>query len=76
MLQGPFGEIVRANRAAESILGLTIDQLQGRRSVDPRWQAIHPDGSPFPGETHPAMVTLRTGEPQRGDVVVFEDPGS
>lgn len=31
--------------------------------MDPRWRAVHEDGSPFPGETHPAMVTLRTGLP-------------
>jgi len=31
---------------------LTIDQMQGRLSVDPRWRAIHQDGSDFPGERH------------------------
>jgi PAS domain S-box-containing protein len=36
--------------------------MQGRTSVDPRWRAIHPDGSDFPGETHPAIRALRTGE--------------
>ena len=24
---------------------------------------MHEDGSPFPGEMHPPMVTLRTGQP-------------
>lgn len=66
VVQGFDGEILAANPAAERILGLTLDQLQGRRSVDPRWQAIHPDGRPFPGEEHPAMVALHTGEPVRG----------
>jgi PAS domain S-box-containing protein len=56
------GEIVSCNPAAEAILGLTRDQMTGRNALDPRWQAIHEDGSPFPGETHPVMVTLRTGE--------------
>ena len=57
------GTIVSCNPAAERILGLSFEQLAGLRSVDPRWHAIHEDGSPFPGEDHPAMVTLRTGEP-------------
>ena len=60
--QNESGEIISANPAAERILGLTLDQMQGRTSVDPRWRAIHEDGSDFPGETHPAMVALKTGE--------------
>jgi PAS domain-containing protein len=35
----------------------------GRTALDPRWRAIHEDGSPFPGETFPVAVTLRTGRP-------------
>ena len=33
---------------------------------DADWNAIHPDGSPFPGETHPVLVALATGEPIHG----------
>ena len=57
------GAIIAANQAAGRLLGLTLDQMQGRTSMDPRWRAIHEDGTPFPGETHPAMVALRTGQP-------------
>jgi PAS domain S-box-containing protein len=57
------GSIGESNAAAERILGLSAEQLMGRTPHDPRWCAIHEDGSPFPGETHPPMVTLRTGEP-------------
>jgi len=57
------GSIGSCNAAAERILGLSAEQIMGRTSHDPRWQAIHEDGSPFPGETHPPMVTLRTGQP-------------
>ena len=61
--QDADGKIILANPAAENILGLTIDQMQGRVSMDPRWKAIHEDKSNFPGEKHPAMVSLRTGQP-------------
>jgi|GEM_PF-1386707 len=60
--QDAAGQIISANPAAERILGLTLDQMQGRTSIDPRWRAIHEDGSDFPGDTHPAMVALRTGK--------------
>ena len=60
--QNRRGEILSANKSAQHILGLTLDQMQGLTSIDPRWGSIHLDGSPFPGDTHPAMVTLRTGK--------------
>ncbi|NJM46617.1 MAG: PAS domain S-box protein [Alkalinema sp. RU_4_3] len=63
MLQDAQGQILTCNRSAETILGLTEAQMMGRSSLDPRWQTIHEDGSPFPGSDHPSMVTLRTGRP-------------
>ncbi|WP_041779427.1 PAS domain S-box protein [Belliella baltica] len=63
------GTIIRANSAAEKILGLTFDQMIGRTSVDPRWHSIHEDGTSFPGDQHPAMITLRTGEPIKNKVM-------
>lgn len=63
VLQLADGSIQAGNMACERILGLTAEQLMGRTSVDHPWQSIHEDGSPFPGETHPAMVALRTGKP-------------
>lgn len=56
VLQQADGQITACNASAESILGLTAQQLQELTSVDPRWQAIYEDGSPFPGKLHPAMV--------------------
>ncbi len=60
--QNASGEIISANPAAERVLGLTLDQMQGRISIDPRWQAVHEDGSDFPGEEHPSMIALKTCE--------------
>ncbi len=60
--QAADGRIISANPAAERILGLSLDQMQGRTSLDPRWRAIHEDGSDFPGDTHPAMAALKTGK--------------
>ena len=63
------GRIVAANPAAERILGLTVEQMQGRTPFDPRWKAVRADGSDFPGQDHPATVALRTGLPVRGVVM-------
>ncbi|MFC2072191.1 PAS domain S-box protein [Chloroflexota bacterium] len=72
--QDTKGSITNANPAAERCLGLTLDQMQGRTSIDPRWKSIHEDGSDFPGETHPAMVSLRTGNPVRNVVMGVFNP--
>jgi PAS domain S-box-containing protein len=69
VFQDKEGKIVEANAAAETVLGLTREELLGRASVDPNWRAVHEDGAPFPGEQHPAMVTLRTGQPNRNQVM-------
>ncbi len=44
-------------------MGLTYNQLLGKDSFDPRWKALHEDGSPFVPEDHPSMISLRTGKP-------------
>ncbi|GAA0510966.1 PAS domain S-box protein [Deinococcus depolymerans] len=61
-VQAPDSRILLVNSAAPDILGLSAEQLTGRDSLDPRWQAIHPDGRPFPGDTHPSRVALQTGK--------------
>ncbi len=60
--QDANGKIIFANPAAEGVLGLTLDQMTGRTSMDPRWKAVQEDGSDFSGESHPAMVALKTGK--------------
>ncbi len=61
VMQEPSGAITWCNPAAERILGLSSDQLRGLTSVHPGWRAVRRDGTPFPGEEHPAMEALRTG---------------
>lgn len=67
--QRPDGSIFLCNQAALDILGLTEDQIMGRTSMDEQWYAVHEDGSPFPGQTHPAMVSLRTGKSVTGVIM-------
>ncbi len=74
VLHGPDGVIVQSNPAAERILGLSADQLAGRQSIDPQWRTMHEDGTPFPGEGHPAMVALRTGASVRNVMMGVHKP--
>ena len=67
--QDTDGRVISANPAAERILGVSIKDMQGRTSHDPKWEAIHEDGSLFHGDEHPAMVAMRTGEPVSGVIM-------
>jgi len=69
VLQYANGTIGACNPSAERILGLSAEQMMGWTLIDPDWQLIHEDGSPFPAETHPAICTLRTGQ-SYADVVM------
>jgi len=68
------GKIISANPSAQRILGLSLDQMQGRTSTDPRWRAIHADGSDFHGSEHPAMLALKTGKPIEDVLMGVHDP--
>jgi PAS domain S-box-containing protein len=70
------GKIVAANAAAGRILGVAGENVVGRTPNDPRWRPVHEDGSPFPGETHPAMVSLRTGKPVESVVMGVWNPAT
>ncbi|MEG4420858.1 diguanylate cyclase, partial [Microcoleus sp. LAD1_D5] len=63
ILQLANGQITTCNASAERIIGLTPEQMMGRTSRDLEWRIVQEDGSPFPSEQHPAMITLRTGKP-------------
>jgi len=63
VVQDDSGRIIDCNPAAEALLGLCREQLLGLASIDPRWRALDHEGRDLPGEQHPAMRTLRSGQP-------------
>ncbi|MGG6267042.1 PAS domain S-box protein [Leptolyngbya sp. AN03gr2] len=74
VLQLADGSIQACNTVAEKFLGFTLAQMQGCHYIDCPWQTIRTDGSPFPGDSHPPMVALRTGQPVTGEVMGVYQP--
>ncbi len=66
-----------ANPAALRILGLSMAEMVGTSTVDPRWRAIREDGSELPVSEYPSTLSLRSGEPVRNVImgVVVPDRG-
>ena len=68
------GYIFDTNPAAQLILGLTLEQMQGRSTIHPEWKATHEDGSDFAEEEHPTMKALRTGKEVKDVVMNVYNP--
>lgn len=74
VFQNVDGHIISANPAAERILGVPLEEMLGRTSDTPEWEAIREDASPLPGQEHPSMVALRTGERVKDVVMGVYNP--
>ncbi len=74
VLQLADGSIQACNPRAQELLGMTAEQMQGNTSINCPWQTVREDGSDFPGETHPAMVALQTGQPCSNIIMGFYQP--
>jgi PAS domain S-box-containing protein len=71
MYRNSKGQIISVNPAAEKILGLPFEKMNGRGSIDPRWHAVHEDGTLYTEETYPALHALKSGKEQHGIVGYF-----
>jgi PAS domain S-box-containing protein len=63
ILADDHGIIRACNASAERILGVSAGHLLQRSLHDPNWKIIHEDGSPYPADRYPILVTLQTGKP-------------
>ena len=74
VLHDASARITYFNEMALELLGLSREQLLGKTSLDLSWNVIHDDGSPFPGDTHPAVMALATRRPVRDVVMGVYNP--
>lgn len=75
VVQGVDGVAIEANRAAEELLGLTLDQMRDMRGNARGWRAYRRDGSVIDWADHASMRALATNEPQRGYEMGVDGPG-
>jgi PAS domain S-box-containing protein len=67
--------MIACNKSGYEILGLTKEDILGKRISGNLMKAIRVDGTSFPSEQLPAMVSLLTGFPQRNVIVGLEKEG-
>jgi PAS domain S-box-containing protein len=74
LVQDAEGRIVASNPAARSILGLEVEEVAGRTSIDPAWGSVWSDGTPARGDDLPSTIARKTGKPVRDVVVGVRHP--
>jgi PAS domain S-box-containing protein len=60
------GKIIRANRSATNILGMSMEALTSVHHDDPIWRAVYEDGTPVPTADLPGVRALREKQPISG----------
>ncbi len=75
VVQSAEGVIEAATPEAEDILGLSLAQMLGRASADPRWAAVDVHGVALRPQDHPAIQALATGRPVCDAVLGVHRPG-
>jgi PAS domain S-box-containing protein len=76
LICGSNAEIIFSNPKAQELLGLADDQLAGKTPSDQSWNAIHDDGTPFPGSEHPVAQAIATGRSVFDAVMGFVHPAT
>jgi diguanylate cyclase (GGDEF)-like protein/PAS domain S-box-containing protein len=76
VVENSAGEIVAASEQAQTILGLSFEQMRGSTLQDPRWASVDESGQFVEAEQHPAMIARRTRSAVRGHVFGVHRPGA
>jgi diguanylate cyclase (GGDEF)-like protein/PAS domain S-box-containing protein len=75
-LHGPDGQILHANTAALTLLGVTQDLLLGRDSIDLEGDALGEEGAPLGPGANPVRAAIATRRPVRDAVMGLRRAGS
>lgn len=60
VVHGPDTKIIKCNKLSQELLGLTEDQLLGKKAIDPSWKFFNEDGSDMPLESYPVNQVIAT----------------
>lgn len=67
-------KILYSNSAAQSILGMNREQIQGRMATELAWEWIKDDGTRILAEEYPANRVLQSGKPSLNQSLGIRNP--
>jgi len=74
VVHGADTQILISNSMAQELLGLTEDQLLGRKAIDPDWHFFREDGSALPLDEYPVNRVLASRRALRNCVIGVHRP--
>jgi len=69
IVHGPDSQIILCNHRASELLGLTEDQMKGKKAIDPAWKFVKEDMTPLPLENYPISYILTYKRPLNNQVL-------
>jgi light-regulated signal transduction histidine kinase (bacteriophytochrome) len=70
----PKKEVLFNNQVALDMLGLSIDELYQKTSVNPDWSIVYEDGSSFPCDVLPVPIAIHSKKPVTNVIVGVNRP--
>lgn len=74
VVHAPDTSIIRSNPKAWEILGLSDDQIRGKKAIDPAWSFIAEDNKKLPIEQYPVNQIASSQKPIRGQIYGIYQP--
>mgnify|MGYP000004513742 CR=1 FL=1 len=75
VVHAPDTSIIFSNHRAAELLGLSEDQMLGKRVIDPNWCFIDSEGNRLAPERYPVSLVLSTLTPLRESILGVLSPG-
>jgi diguanylate cyclase (GGDEF)-like protein/PAS domain S-box-containing protein len=72
ILHDEDGVVLECNTTAAELFGTTTEGLVGRAFLDADWGVVHEDGTHYPSQDRPEMITLREGKSTTGTILGFD----
>jgi PAS domain S-box-containing protein len=74
IVYGPDTGIVLSNQEASKLLGMTCEQLLGKKAHNREWTLVSEDGRKLDPEEYPANVVIKTGESLNNVICGINNP--
>jgi len=75
VVHAPDTSVLLANQEASRLLGLSLEQMQGKVVTDSAWRLVRDNGSRMPAHEYPVMQVLASLRPVTNLVVGVDRPG-
>jgi len=74
VLHAPDSSIILSNPKASEILGISPEQMKGKKAIDPQWRFVRNDGTDLPLEEYPVNKVLRLMKPFTDNFIGIKRP--